>query len=464
MAPEGWLSEVNRDAVYGRLPLPLQHAAVSAAGLQIRVRRYDREFDRLLRAAQEREAWSHERLCAFRDSRTVAFLERAQRVSPSYRELFREAGFDPGAPGALAAMADRLPILDKGTLPEQPPGRGTVPARTSGTTGRGLRFRTTPAALKEQWAAFWRYLGWHGLRRGTPCGWFFEKTLVPREQAGPPFWRHNVPERRVMFSTQHMSEANLPAYVDELRRRRLTWLHGYPSALALLAEHVAATGADLGYAVTHVTLASENVLDHQRAAIERAFGVRPRQHYAMAEAVANASECERGSLHVDEDLSYCELVGADAGGAARIVGTTFTTPAYPMVRYATNDLGWLGDACGCGRPGRVISVDGREEDYVALPDGTRLGRLDHVFKDAVTVREAQIVQREVGEVTVRVVPGDGYSDEAERAWLADLRRRVGDDTRIAVERRDRIPREASGKLRFVISEVARLQGAAQGTR
>jgi phenylacetate-CoA ligase len=455
---------MTRDALYRRLPLPFQHAAVSAAGLEIRLRRYDREFDRLLREARDRERWSHDRLRAHRDARTVAFLEQVQRSSPRYRELFREGGFDPSAPGALDAMSDVLRILDKGTLPAHPRSRGAVPARTSGTTGRGLNFFATRTALKEQWAVFWRYLGWHGLERGTPCGWFFEKTLAPREQTEPPFWRYNVPERRVMFSTQHMSELNMPAYVDELRRRRLTWLHGYPSALALLADHVAATGADLGYAVTHVTLASENVLDHQCAAIERAFGVRPRQHYAMAEAVANASECERGSLHVDEDLSFCELVGDGASGAARIVGTNFTNPAYPMVRYATNDLAWSGEPCGCGRPGRVIAVDGREEDYIALPDGTRLGRLDHVFKDAVTVREAQLVQREVGEVTVRVVPGEGYSNESERAWLADLRRRVGDDTRVTVERRDSIPREASGKLRFVISDVARLQGAAHGTR
>jgi phenylacetate-CoA ligase len=461
---------MNRDALYSRLPRPLQHAAVSAAGLEIRLRRYNRDFESILRDCRERESWSDDRLRLHAATRLHSFLLLAEGASPFYRDRFARHGFDPHADGFAEAAAERLSVLEKTDVRASAEavrvgsGRSAVAQRTSGTTGQGLHFFTTRGALREQWAVLWRYLGWHGIERGTPCGWFFEKTLVPREQRTPPFWRYNVPGRQVMFSTQHMSEENLPSYVDELRRRQLTWLHGYPSAIALLAEHVARTGADLGYAVTHVTLASENVLDHQRAAIERAFGVRSRQHYAMTEAVANASECERGSLHLDEDFAWVELVPDPVSGAARIVGTNFTNPAFPLVRYATSDLAWTStERCRCGRPGRVIHVDGREEDYIALPDGTRLGRLDHVFKDATTVREAQLVQREVGELTVRVVPGDGYSADSEAAWLADLRRRVGDDTAISVERCERIPRERSGKLRFVISEAGRLQGAPQGT-
>jgi phenylacetate-CoA ligase len=330
-----------------------------------------------------------------------------------------------------------------------------VRQRTSGTTGEGLNFYTTHAALREQWATWWRYLGWHGVARNMWCGYFMEKLLVPRTQAAPPFWRYNAFNRQVMFSTQHMNEQNLPAYVDELRRRKLRWLHGYPSALALLAEHINGEGVDLGYPVEHVTLASENALAHQRRAISCAFGVAPRQHYAMTEAIANASECERGSLHLDEDFAFVELVTDPSDGLQRIVGTNFTNPAFPLLRYQTDDVVSLEPRCGCGRPGRTVRIDGRAEDYVVLRDGTHLGRLDHVFKDAVTVREAQIVQRDIGELTLRVVPGAQFSEGDVEPILADLRRRVGDDMRIGVEYRDRLPRSESGKLRLVVSDVGR---------
>jgi phenylacetate-CoA ligase len=439
---------------------------VTAAGLEIRLRRYDRRFDELMRELRERERWTDERLREFRDERLRSFLIAAGAGSPFYRDLFRDSGFDPRERDLASALAERLPVLEKGTvraaageIRSRAGGRGTVPQHTSGTTGQGLRFVTTRAALREQWAVWWRYLGWHGIARGTWCGYFFEKTLVPRDQRGPPFWRYNLFGRQVMFSTQHLSEANMAAYVGELRRRRLTWLHGYPSALAILAAYVDRESVDLGYEVKHVTLASENVLGHQRAAIRRAFGIEPRQHYAMTEAVANASECELGSLHVDEDFAHCDLVAEPGSERRWIVGTNFTNRAFPLVRYATSDLAVAGQPCSCGRPGRVLRVDGRSEDYVVLPDGTRLGRLDHVFKDAVTVREAQIVQRRVGEITVNVVPGDGYSRDTEEAFLDDLRRRLGDGTVVQVRHCESIPREPSGKLRFVISDVGRVSVA-----
>jgi phenylacetate-CoA ligase len=102
----------------------------------------------------------------------------------------------------------------------------------------------------------------------------------------------------------------------------------------------------------------------------------------------------------------------------------------------------------------VESIDGRSEDYLWLGDGTRLGRLDHIFKDATRIREAQIVQRARGEMTLRVVRGVGFAEDDERQLLAETRYRVGAAMRVDLEYVDRIERTATGKLRLVVSEVA----------
>src|SRR5258708_7687589 len=124
----------------------------------------------------------------------------------------------------------------------------------------------------------------------------------------------------------------------------------------------------------------------------------------MAEGAATASEGECGTLHVDEDFAAVEFVPA-ADGALRVVGTNFTNAATPLIRYDVGDLVTLGvSPCQCGRPGRTVAaVDGRQEDYIVLSNGARLGRLDHVFKDLINIREAQIRQRRAGEITVRIV-------------------------------------------------------------
>jgi phenylacetate-CoA ligase len=447
------------ESLYLRLPAALQHAACSAVGWRTERTRYGPPFERLLDEARARSGWSDERLQEFRDARLRRLVVHAAETVPYYARLFAAADLDPHEIRTLAHL-EALPILTKAEAQDAGselqsravPAGQRVPVHTSGTTGAGLHFTVTLRTQQEQWATWWRYREWHGLRRGVWCGLFAGRSVVPVETGRRPFWRLNVPGRQVVFSGYHMSPRNLPVYVEELRRRRLPWLHGYPSLLALLAGFLLERGANLGYRPRWVTTGAENLLPQQAAVIERAFGVRPRQHYGLTEAVANASECERGLLHVDEDFAAVELVdGAD--GTARVVGTSLTNPATPLLRYDTGDLA-VASACGCGRPGRVLArVDGRLEDYVVLADGTRLGRLDHVFKDMVNIREAQIRQRRPGELRVLVVRGGRYGGDDDERLSRELRKRVGQSAEIAIEHVERLERSPAGKLRFVVSEL-----------
>jgi phenylacetate-CoA ligase len=278
---------------------------------------------------------------------------------------------------------------------------------------------------------------------------------VPLVQRKPPFWRYNSPGRQILFSAYHMSPDNLAAYVTELRQKRPPWLHGYPSVLALMAAFMVDKNIDCGYSVRWITTGAENLLPQQAAAIERAFGVRPVQHYGMAEAVANASECEQGRLHVDEDFAAVEFLPNDSSDSCRVVGTNFTNPATPLLRYEVQDLAVPAiEICPCGRAGRVVTrLDGRKEDYVVLKNGARLGRMDHIFKDAVHIREAQIYQRQQGEITIRIVRSNQYTREDEVQLLNEMQKRVGELADISFEYVEKLERSATGKLRLIISEI-----------
>jgi phenylacetate-CoA ligase len=289
--------------------------------------------------------------------------------------------------------------------------------------------------------------------------------VVPLAQKRPPFWRYDRSRREILFSAYHMSPVNLGAYAAELRRTQPPWLHGYPSVLALLASYIVEVGFDLGYRVRWVTTGAENLLSHQADLIDRAFGVRPRQHYGLAEAVANISECDMGALHVDEDFAAVEFEPGPDGAGHGIVGTNFSNPATPLLRYRTQDFVTLSDLpCACGRPGRVVAgVDGRLEDYVVLRNGARIGRMDHVFKDLTNIREAQIHQRVPGEITIRVVRGNRYSRADETKLLREAGKRVGEGTAVHVEYVGQLDRSPSNKLRLVVSEIPRGRLVPHGT-
>lgn len=459
------------DDIYQHGPVPLQNLFCSVYGYRLNRRRYTAQYLKLEREVLDRDRLSPEALERLSRTRLQAAVMHAASTTPYYRRLFRELGLDPGTIESSREL-QALPILEKGTvqthrhefISEALPALRHSTVHTSGTTGAGLIFPLSLACEQEQWAVWWRYRQRFGLDRSVWYAHFYGKSVVPIGQKGPPFWRVNQPGRQILFSAYHMKDENLPAYVAELNRRQPPWIQGYPSLLALLACFMIDRGLRLNYRPRVVTIGAESLLPHQKAAIEQAFGAPCRQHYGMTEAVANISECPEGRLHVDEDFGLVEFV-ANGDRSARIIATGFSNSAFPLLRYDTGDIAELypeATCCPCGLPGRLVrAIDGRVEDYVVTPGGGRIGRMDHIFKDMVNIRESQIYQEDPGCVVFRIVRGDGYGLADEETLLREARKRLGREIRIEIDYLAELERSSRGKLRFVVSALKKSQLGAE---
>lgn len=441
---------MNADAlerVYRRLPISVQNLALSVEGWRISRSRYGRDFEAMLELLASRSSWSSTDLEAYRDARLRLQIQSAVAHCAFYdKEPYREASREPSF--GLSDLPG-LPLIDKSVV------RGNLSdivsreplkkiwVHTSGTTGAGLRFPTTEPATSEQWAVWWRYRNWHGIARNTWCAHFGGRNVA--SDAGR-HWRIDYAQRRILFSAYHTNEAHLDEYIEALVERRPVWLHGYPSFISLVAHRVLESKVDLGYSVKWVTTGSENLLEYQRVAIRKAFSVDAIQHYGLTEAVANLSQCKLGRLHIDEDFAVVEEVDS------RLVGTSLSNPAFPLIRYETGDVGRMRSVpCPCGLPGRTMDdIDGRQEDYLELSDGTRLGRLDHILKDSLTVRSAQFVQERAGFAELLLVGGDDLTEsdlDEIRTLLLD---RVGGRLSITLKRVETLPLAEGSKHRLVI--------------
>jgi phenylacetate-CoA ligase len=451
---------MNRQYIYDRLPILAQNVACSFEGWKIKRSRYGPGFWRMLTDVESRSFWSADQIYEFRDARVRAFVQHCERTVPYYRRKFRELGVS----SADIRNADDiriLPILTKQEvrdnyadfISEAVPKHLHITVQTSGTTGAGFNVTSTESQLDEIWAVWWRYRRWHGIGVHTPHAVFGGRLVVPVSQTQPPFWRKNWASHQILFSSQHLSPANVHSYVRQLRRSRLPWLHGYPSLLALIAAHLLESGEKLP-SVRWVTTGAENLLPNQSALLERAFAVHPRQHYGMAEAAANISECERGSMHVDEDFSLVEFVPDPVSSSYRVIGTNLSNLVIPLLRYDVQDLAYIeSQQCACGRPGRVVKyIDGRQEDYIILRNGARVACMNRAMAQATNVHEAQFQQDRPGEVTLVIVRGDSYSDADEFRIRAELFRRLGDTT-VHIRYVDRIDRGPNGKLRLIKSTI-----------
>jgi len=110
--------------------------------------------------------------------------------------------------------------------------------------------------------------------------------------------------------------------------------------------------------------------------------------------------------------------------------------------------------CPCGRSLPILErIEGRDDDVIVTADGRRIGRLDPVFKADFSLVEAQIVQESRERLRVRLVPGDRFNGEQERAIIERLRAHVG-SMDISVECVTRIPRGPNGKFKAVVSLLA----------
>jgi phenylacetate-coenzyme A ligase PaaK-like adenylate-forming protein len=449
------------ERVYDSLPAFAQDCALSFRGFRHRHDRFGGSFLQILEQYVSRERATEPEILAVRASKLRRILTHAKENSVYWQRCFASAGFDPEhvtGPDDLRT----LPIMTKDDVLRHKAQIDcahavrdrVVTVKTSGTTGTGLMLRTTREALRDQWAVWWRFRVRHGLSLSTWHAVFLGFPIVPGKRTNTRPWRTNWAERQVFFSQSHLRRSTAPAYAAALEARALDWYHGYPSTISYLAS----TLLELGIAAPQprtISLGAESVLEMQRVAIEKAFGVAPIAHYGLTEGVANASQCSFGRYHVDEDFAAVELLPAN-DGLVRIIGTSLSNFAMPLVRYDTGDLARPFEGnCGCGIPGRVLdSIDGRREDMVELADGSAVGRLDHLFKNAENVIESQIRQRTAGSVRILVVPRSGFGHADVERILGDCNRRFGDRLSVAIETVPSIPRTPRGKFRFVIREEA----------
>lgn len=364
----------------------------------------------------------------------------------------------------------KLPLLHKETVREESaalltrrrPALTWQHGHTSGTTGSPLSLWYDRDTCIMTNAVDWRQKSWGGKDPEDWIGLFLGRVIVPLEQEEPPYWRTDFVQRQVWFSAFHMEPGRLNSYTQEIRRRGLRFLEGYPSTLFILAKHLVRNGDVLP--MESVFTSSETLHEVQRETIESAFACPIFDYYGLAERVIFAAECdEHYGKHLAEEYGFTEVVDADGNPVANgepgyLVGTSLHNRAMPLIRYRTGDVSRILDegTCACGRTlRRIADVTTKAEDIVVTPDGRLISPsvLTHPFKPFDEILRSQIIQEARDRLRVRIVASTDFSHRQQQELVAGLRERVGSEMRIELERVEELPPDPSGKFRWVISEV-----------
>jgi phenylacetate-CoA ligase len=397
-----------------------------------------------------------------------AFLGYVGAHVPYYRELFAATGFDGSRIDAIADLA-QLPLTEKATIRRNLDALRSERAgplkryNTGGSSGEPLIFFMGRDRISHDVAAKWRSTRWWGVDIGDPEIVVWGSPIELSSQDRLRRMRDRLLKTKLLPAFE-MSDRNLDRFVAEIRAMRPRMVFGYPSALALISGHARAKGErldDLGVRVVFVT--SERLYDHQRQAIESAFGARVANGYGARDAGFIAHECPHGGMHISAEDVIVEIVDdkgrvQPAGSAGEIVVTHLATREFPFLRYRTGDVASLDDtpcACGRGLP-KLARIDGRTTDFVVARDGTVMHGLALIYtvRDLPGVSQFRIVQHDLDRTEVEIVAGPAFGAAEEQRVVRDFKARLGATVDVVITRRERIEPERSGKFRYVVSKVA----------
>ena len=422
------------------------------------------------RAARELERWqwlSPDELREHQDRRLRELIADVGRHVPYFRRVLAEAGLTPEEFRGLEDLP-RLPLLTKDLIDahrdelfREGVTAGDLKANsTGGSTGRNLRFfqdTTSRSGILGTQAVNAR---WMGADAGAPMAYIWGSPIEHDRAKAFKGKLKNRLQNVLYLSCFGMDAATMDRYAAELQDFRPAVLIGYPTALSEMANHLLGKGMTPP-PVGAIVSTSEVLLPQERTLVERGFGAKVFDRYGCREVGDIAHECDRHrGLHLNAGRLIVELIDDgelpdDVDG--EVVVTDLDNRSFPFVRYRMGDLAtWAEGPCDCGRGLPMFSaVGGRKFDLVRTADGKVLPGTfwTHLFRSIPGVRAFQVVQKSIDRLEVKIVPEAGLADDAE-AWFArEIAALVGDQLRAEFTRVSEIERQASGKRRFVVSEI-----------
>lgn len=391
-----------------------------------------------------------------------ALLTHAYNNVKHNHESFKKAGFHPRDLGSLNDLI-KIPILHKtivrndcDSMLARNVSRGDIIRRsTSGTTSSPMPFYRDRQDVS--WGIGAELLGysWAGYQVGDKTGliWY----LTPRLKSSLKFKIENLLRRHKVYDINEMSEESMKAYAEQLMRFHPSYIRGQASSTSMFATYLL-HNKQFTIRPKAVFTSCEALLPNYRRTIEEAFFCPVHDYYANSEVSHVAAQCgQHPGFHVFDENILLETVKdgeqVSPGEEGRILQTNLNSYGQPFIRYDVGDLGTiLDDDCQCGRDLSLLKVVGRTTETFICSDGSFA-----LFKDFkrffadLPVRDFQVVQEDLDNIIITIVPDTEYSEEHSRFILEHIK--FFGKVKIRIELAGAIVPEKSGKVRHMVSRV-----------
>lgn len=453
--------------IYNISPIWAQNLMCSVKGALIKRQRYNEFFFSALEGLLSTQTWTEDNIRRYKEEHLFQIIEYAYQNVPFYKWFYDTHHVSPKDYHSLDDIK-KFPVLTKDLIRDNYkdmvstvyPSKDLISNHTSGSTGKALDFYQTKESLPFIWAVWWRFRNRNGIEFNEKSLNFTGKLIVPMASDEPPYWRINRPLNQWLLNMQHITKEKIGPMVDMINQEHFSFFSGYPSIIYAFSSVAQEMGLICSSPPKAIFTGAEKMYDYQEKDIQALFpDTLITDHYGTSEGVVNASKCKRGHYHEDFELGHIECENprwlSNTQYEGDIIGTCFKNFGMPFIRYKIGDSAiWSTEKCDCGLHSQVIKdIQGRSEDYVITPEGTKIMRFDYLFKDTTDIKECQVVQNEYGVILFRIVRRDNYTIKTEDKLKRKVAEIISPTMACKFEYVPEIERTSAGKFKAVVSNL-----------
>lgn len=406
--------------------------------------RFNVYFKQHLKKILLQKQWDVKRLRDYQNALFLSLFRRAFQKSAFYQNLYAEYGIRQSDIRSVDDI-DKLPVVTKHEVRENLKdiylGNPIFKAvgRTSGSSGTPLKVYRDYASIVKEGAYIWAQRALFGFHPGMKCVSLrgnLDRHVMKREDRVA---------NCLYLSSFNLREENARWYFEQISKYRPYAILAYPSSVEILANFFKTMNLELE--VPYIFTSSEQVYEHQRTKVEQVFNTKIIDWYGNAERSI--------ALEQRKDSAYYELplYSINEYRDDHILTTGLICSAFPLIRYRVDDV---------IVPSKdhnslmIEAIEGRHDDVLVLPDGTRVGRIGAVFLDIPGLELAQIRQSSAEHFTMYLVTNNAFNKDSLhkiRAYLVD---KAGYELNydIIYAKPEDIIRTQAGKFKLVISEIS----------
>jgi phenylacetate-CoA ligase len=419
----------------------------------------------------ERTQWlKPEEIQAIQLEKLKSVIQYAQENIPYYRILFDQSKISWRDMNTLDDMK-KFPFLTKEDLRNSADqlratnySGGYSKKTTGGSTGQAVSLFKDREATAYLRAAMWRGYRWHGIDFGDRQGRFWGVPIT--------YWAKKKYQfidfvcNRIRLSAFKVSDVEMLDYYKRLVDFQPRYFYGYVSAIMAFAEFVTRKGLNPNkIGVKTIITTSEVLHDSQRSYIQNTFQCGVRNEYGCGEVGPIAMECPQGRMHVNADNLYVEFLEDEekkSENVKEVVVTELNSRLMPLIRYKIKDFALdSSEPCPCQRGLPIINgVIGRSYDWIVSEENKYfhgeyfMYLVEEMKRKNMGVRQIQIIQNNKNELNIRIVRDDNFTEKAVDFMKGYFRKDMGENMKLLFEFSENIPREKSGKIRLIVSNVS----------